>query len=107
MPQLKSSPVSTKEAPSHVDTLHSIARKLFWWKSPEEALTDRVRFAAQVMTFGNWDDVQTVKHAFGEDLFREVLTNPPAGIFDARSWVYWHHYFKMGPVPPLPKRKLG
>jgi hypothetical protein len=32
--------------------LEIVASRLFWWKSPEEALADQNRFLAQVMTYG-------------------------------------------------------
>ena len=92
------------EALSDTSALQKIAQKLFWWKPPSDALADPIRFAAQVMTYGNWDDVQQTKAAWGENTFRQALTNPPVGVFDARSWVYWHHYFGIETIPPLPKR---
>jgi len=92
---------------SDADALQRIARKLFWWKSPEEALADRIRFVAQVMTYGNWDDVQVTKAVFGENTLKEVLGKAPAGVFDARSWAYWHHYFRIEEIPPLPKRIIA
>jgi hypothetical protein len=102
MPPLKTE--SSEATPSGVEALQCIARKLFWWKLPEEALADTIRFAAQVMTYGNWEDVQTAKAELGEEVFRQTLLKPPPGVFDARSWVYWHHYFRIDPIPPLPKR---
>jgi len=92
---------------SETAVLEHIARRLFWWKSAQEALADPTRFAAQVMTYGNWEDVQDSLRILGEPLFRETLKQPPSGVFDARSWNYWHIKFQMLPVPPLPTRKLG
>jgi len=85
-------------------SLRAVARRVFWWLEPDRALSDPIRFAAQVMTYGNWTDVQSTKAALGEEALRCVLANPPAGVFDARSWVYWHHYFHIAPIPPLPTR---
>jgi hypothetical protein len=42
----------------------------------------------------------------GRDAFRKVLENPPPGVFDKRSWNYWHLVFGLTSVPPLPERKL-
>jgi hypothetical protein len=36
--------------------------------------------------------------------FDGVLQDPPAGIFDRRSWNYWNLRFHHEPVPPLPQR---
>jgi hypothetical protein len=85
--------------------LEKIARKLFWWKSPEAALDSPRRFLAQVMTLGGWDDVKAVERIFGKEAFRKVLDDAPPGVFDARSWHYWHAVFHL-PVPPLPSRRL-
>jgi hypothetical protein len=85
--------------------LRQIAEKVFWWKQPEEALANVPRFLAQVMTIGTWSDVQAVIAIFGKDTLREVLASPPAGVFDARSWSYWHVVFGL-PVPPLPARRF-
>ena len=92
--------------PAQNEALQRIAQKLFWWKQPAEALQDHVRFVAQVMTYGTWDDVQATRAILGEQAFRETLEHPPAGVFDPPSWAYWHHVFCILPVPELPKRKL-
>ncbi len=84
--------------------LESIAEKLFWWKSPAQALAYPQRFLAQVMTLGTWRDVQTVQRVLGREAFRAVLADAPPGVFDVRSWNYWHVVFGL-PVPPLPTRR--
>jgi hypothetical protein len=90
----------------HSPTLLNIARRLVWWLPPEEALEYPTRFLAQVMTLGTWDDVQSAQAAVGKDRLREVLLDAPPGVFDQRSWHYWHHVFGITPVPPLPSRRL-
>jgi hypothetical protein len=94
------------KAASQSETLIRVAQKLFWWKSPVAALDDPIRFVAQVMTFGTWEDVQTSRATLGDEVFRQVLATPPPGVFDDRSWAYWHHVFGIQPVPELPQRKL-
>jgi hypothetical protein len=54
---------------------------------------------------GNWAEVETVGRILGRDHFRRVLLEAPPGVFDIRSWHYWHLVFDL-PVPPLPERKL-
>lgn len=83
-----------------------LARRLFWWKSPEEALRWPGRLLAQVMTLGSWDDIQVARRHWSEEEFREVLRRPPPGVFDRRSWTYWHLMLGLEPVPPLPRRCL-
>jgi hypothetical protein len=77
--------------------------RLFWWGDGVPA--DRLRTAAQVMVFGNLDDMHEVRKRFGEEVFGEVLNNPPRGLFDPKSWSYWHR--KLGrEVPRLPAQAL-
>jgi hypothetical protein len=89
-----------------VTDLEKVASRLFWWKPPEEALADQNRFLAQVMTYGTIEDLAVSRRHFPESAFREVLANPPAGVFDPRSWSYWHVLFELEPPVELPKRKL-
>ena len=86
--------------------LEAVARRVFWWLTPEAALADSIRFAAQVMTVGTWEDVRTARAALGEETLRRALAEAPPGVFDARSWNYWHNHFGIAPVPPLPRRHL-
>lgn len=91
---------------SYPDELRKVAKKVVWFKQPEEALADTKLFLAHVMTYGTLDDiVVTMKHYTESDLDR-VLTDPPAGVFDLRSWNYWNLRYHHEPVPPLPKRRL-
>ena len=83
-----------------------IARKLFWWTTSEDALKNPIRFVAQVMALGTWEDVQTTRFCLGDSLFLETLKTPPTGVFDPASWIYWHNFFGLHPIPELPKRAL-
>lgn len=92
--------------PIHDQRLVDLAAKLIWWKTPDEALEDEHRFLAQAMTFGSWDDMQLVLSTFGADALMSVLAAAPVGVFDRRSWAYWHARFGLDPLPPLPRRRL-
>ena len=97
---------SIRAVPPHVrQELIPVAKKVFWWGKPEEWLDDAVRFTAQVMTFGDWNDVRITLKLLGDALFRQVLSNPPPGVFDIKSWTFWHLHYQLE-VPPLPTRKL-
>lgn len=82
-----------------------VARRVFWWGEPEEWLNDAIRFVAQVMTYGDWDDAMLTRNLLGDAIFREVLETPPSGVFDIKSWHYWHSRYHLV-APPLPTRKL-
>lgn len=87
------------------EQLKRIAREIFWWQSPEVSLANPRRFLAQLMTLGTWREVQLVKDGFGWDAFKDALVNAPAGVFDRRSWAYWHAFFDLPPAE-LPRRSL-
>jgi hypothetical protein len=86
--------------------LFSLARRLFWWKAPEEALADKNRFLAQLMTFGTWRDIEEARRHWPNAVFVQALRHAPPGVFDARSWTYWHYVLDLLPIPPLPAREL-
>jgi hypothetical protein len=93
--------------PSNRDTLLRFAQRYVWWKTPEEAVEMPERVVAQVMNIGDYDDVQALAAAVGDEYLRRVLVHAEAGQFNARSWVYWHYRLglaRLGEVPPLPKR---
>ncbi|MCC6679794.1 MAG: hypothetical protein IT445_02725 [Phycisphaeraceae bacterium] len=94
------------QAPTDHPSLLRIARKLVWWKSPRQALADPVDLACRVMTLGTWDDVLTARQLLGDQLFRQALAQPTPGVFDRRSWRYWHLFFGHTHVPALPQRNL-
>lgn len=86
--------------------LEDLAARLFWWKSPSEALADPSRFLAQVMTLGTVEDLAIARESFSVTAFREALAHPPAGVFDPRSWTYWHLVLRLGDPGELPRRRL-
>ncbi len=86
--------------------LHGIAQRLLWWQPAVVSLKQPARLIVQVMALGTWKDVRTVWGIFGDEAMREALRQAPPGVFDLRSWTYWHHVFGWLPVPPLPRRNL-
>ena len=101
-------PVGAADArtPEVQAALRDLARRLVWWLEPDEALADRRRFLAQAMTDGNLDDMRFIRDVYGDDALRAVLANPPPGVFDHRSWAYWHVKLGFDHVPPLPVRRI-
>ena len=86
--------------------LERVAERLFWWKSPQQALDDAHRFVAQVMALGTDRDVAATERRFGTEAFDAVLDQPPPGLFTPRRWNYWHVRQRRSSVPPLPTRFL-
>ena len=94
-----------KELPANEDVLN-VARNVIWFEPPERALTDPIRFLAYLMTYGTADEVTVIMRYLDYDDFREALDRAPPGIFDARSWNYWHLMTDRYPSPPMPKRVI-
>jgi len=88
------------------DDLLRVARRVVWFKPPEEAVRDRTLFLAHVMTYGTVEDITVVRRHYSEADLRGVLEQAPAGVFDARSWAYWNTMLGRIPVPDLPRRRL-
>lgn len=88
------------------EELRREAKRVVWFKTPEEALEDKQLFLAHVMTFGTLEDIVTAMKYYSDADFDFVLAEPPVGIFDRRSWNYWNLRYHHEPVPPLPRRKF-
>ena len=71
-------------------TLRDVARRVVWFDSPEQTLANPQLFLAHVMVYGTLEEVLAVRQHYRNAAFENVLRNPPAGVFDARSWAYWN-----------------
>lgn len=86
--------------------LLQVAKRTVWFQPPEETLRDPVLFLCHVMTYGMPEDVKVVRSYFSDDDLREALRQAHPGIFDPRSWSYWHLMLSEQPTPPLPTRRF-
>jgi hypothetical protein len=77
-----------------------------WWRTPEEAWAEPRRLLQQVMAIGLPGHVTEARRHWTEEEFRDALRTAPPGVFDPRSWAYWHTVLGMLPVPPLPARNF-
>ncbi len=96
--------------PCDQDALKRLAREYIWWKTPDEAVATPARVMAQVMNLGDYDDVQVLAHHVGDQCLRDVLEHAEIGLFNERSWAYWHYRLGLaapGRVPPMPTRTLA
>lgn len=96
------SPVALSRDPRTI----AVARKYVWWQPPERAIDDARTLLAQVMTLGVLEDVRWLLDSVSQESLRQVLGDPPIGVFNGRSWHFWHLRLGCKPVPPLPKRPL-
>ena len=86
--------------------LRRVAKRTVWFQPPAETLSDPVLFLCHVMTYGMPEDLKVVRASFSDDDLREALRHAHPGIFDPRSWSYWHLVLDMQPTPPLPTRRF-
>lgn len=94
------------KALSLTDELTTVAQHVIWFEPPEKALADPIRFVTYAMTYGTHQDMKVVRLYLSDDNLREALTYAPPGIFDPRSWAYWHLKLGQYPPPPLPSRRF-
>lgn len=90
---------SLKKLPS----LEEVAARVIWWKTPSEALAYPEHLVAHAMTHGTLQDVLILEEKLGLSVFHHVLNHPPAGVFDQKSWVFWHVRLDH-PLKDLPTR---
>jgi len=86
--------------------LERVARRVIWFEEPEKALSEPIRFLTYAMTYGTHEDMATLRRHVSDDDLPEALAHAPPGIFDPRSWAYWHLVLDRYPPPPLPERIL-
>jgi hypothetical protein len=86
--------------------LAAIARRVCWWEPVPSTIENTPVFLCRIMALATWDDICVALDRYGRDAFREALRNAPPGLFDRRSWHYWHHRLELLPVPPLPQRAI-
>ena len=83
-----------------------VARRMVWFKPVGEALSDSALFLSYAMTYGTVDDLRVVRRHYTDDQLRQALRSSLPGVFDARSWAYWHAVLDIHPMPDLPVRRL-
>ena len=91
---------------SLTDELAKVAKRVIWFEKPDEALADPIRFVTYAMTYGTHEDMKVIRQYLSDDDLRETLAKAPAGIFDPRSWAYWHLKLGQYPAPPPPTRRF-
>jgi hypothetical protein len=94
-----------KPFPHTPELLHA-AKRIVWFKPPDEALDNAVELMAYAMRHATDEDMALLLGHIGESGLREAIDNAPAGIIDARSWAYWNAKIGRYPTPPLPQRDL-
>ena len=86
--------------------LLDLAKKYVWWKTAEVEVNQLPHLMAQVFTFGTWNDAYAMYIHLGDQHCKELLKEAPPGIFNKKSWNFWHLLLKEQQIPALPARKL-
>jgi hypothetical protein len=95
--------------PEELDLLKRLAAKYIWWKHPDEAVQYPQRVMAQVMTIGEYQDIQQLVKLAGNERLKEVLRQAEIGQFSEQAWAYWHYRLGLAAfdsVPPLPSERF-
>jgi hypothetical protein len=61
---------------------------------------------AYAMTYATHADMEVLRRHVSDADLLEALQKAPPGVFDPRSWAYWHSKLGQWPAPPLPQRYL-
>ena len=88
------------------DALRVVAARVIWFEDAEEAVTDVARFVAYAMTYGTYREMMVLRTRLSDDDLRVAMILAPPGVFDARSWAYWHVRLGAFDVPPLPEKHV-
>jgi hypothetical protein len=89
-----------------VTDLESLAGRLVWWQPAAATLLDLESLLARVMVYGTPEDLAVARRHFPSSAFGAVLAQPPPGLFDPRSWAYWHVVLGLEPPGDPPARAL-
>ena len=88
------------------DELLAVAKRIFSFGTPEEALEFPRRFLTYAMTYASDADIEILRKYFSDDDFKATLDDPAPGIFDQSSWAKRNERYNRTPVPPLPRRQI-
>lgn len=93
-----------KPFPATADLL-AAARRIIWFKPPEEVLESPIELMTYAMRYATAEDMALLLKHVGKEGLAEAIDARLPGIVDARSWAYWN--LKLGRSPtPLPQRSL-
>ncbi len=88
------------------DELLAVAKRIFWFGTPEEALEFPSRFLTYAMTYASDRDIEILRKYFSDADFKAALDDPASGIFDRSSRAKWNERYGRTPILPLPRRRI-
>ena len=81
----------------HSDELLAVAKRIFCFGTPEEALEFPLRFLSYAMTYASDDDIEILKKHFSDDEFKAAMDDPAPGIFNQSFWTKWNQRYARTP----------
>ena len=86
--------------------LTDIARRVVWYQDPQMTIQSPTVFLSHAFRYGSLTDWVEIEKYFSLSVILDVLNDPQVGIIDPVSWHFWHVYYGILPVPPLPTRAV-
>jgi len=97
---------SIEEVPPDLqEDLWPLAKRYIWWQPPETSLADYFRLLAHIMNLATWEDQQWLENHVPRPHLLTALESAPAGVFNRRSWNYWHVRLQV-PAKPFPIKRI-
>src|SRR5260370_7963494 len=84
------------------DELLAVAKRIFCFGTPEEALEFPKRLLTYAMTYASDEGIEILRKDFSDDDFKATLDDTAPGIFDQSSWAKWNERYNRTPLPPPP-----
>jgi hypothetical protein len=75
---------------SYSEELLAVAKRIFWFGTPQEALEFPLRFLTYAMTYASDEEIEILRKYFSDADFTAALDDPSPGIFDRNSWAKWN-----------------
>jgi hypothetical protein len=81
------------------DELPAVAKRIFCFGTPKEALEFPLRFLTYAMTYATDEDIEILRKYFSDQEFKAALDDSAPGIFDQSSWTKWNQHYDRTPHP--------
>jgi hypothetical protein len=80
------------------------ARRIVWFKPPEESLAQPIELMAYAMKASTDEDMALLLEHIGLEGLAAAIDHAPPGVIPARAWAYWNAKVGRYPAPPMPVR---
>jgi hypothetical protein len=84
--------------------LLDLASRVNWFEDSKDVVKNKYKFLNHIMVYGTLDDVKIMLKYYSLHDCKEALQNTQVGLYDYKSWHFWHIALGYDDVLPLPKR---